>query len=100
MDLTIDYRHFNPEIDFTGTTRSQLKKLSDQFKQQLQQYIKSTLLPALQKEVEQHLPKQAIEITLSEDGEQLRFYYPTVLVDSTGYLRDHVLLEFGIRNHE
>lgn len=39
-----------------------------------------------------------INITLSEDGEQLRFYYPSVIDTPHDYLRDHVLIEFGIRN--
>ena len=35
---------------------------------------------------------------MSDDGEQLHFYYPSALGNSTSYLRDHVLLEFGMRN--
>lgn len=98
VDITIDYRHFNPEVDFKNITRSQLKKLSDLFKQQLQEYIQGTLLPYLKEQVLQSFSEKSIEILLSDDGEQLRFYYPTVLGNSGGYLRDHVLLEFGIRN--
>ena len=98
VDITIDYRHFNPEIDFAHISRSQLKKLSEQLKQHLQAYLKTTLLPYLQTQATQSFPQKSIEIKLSDDGEQIHFYYPSILSDSAGYLRDHVLLEFGIRN--
>lgn len=38
------------------------------------------------------------DIELSEDGKQLRFYYPSVIGELYGYLRGHVLNEFGVRN--
>ncbi len=98
VDITIDYRHFNPDLDLKNTSRSQIKKISENLKQKLQEYIQSSLVPYLKKQVKENFPSQSIEIILSEDGEQVRFYYPTVLNNLIGYLRDHVLLEFGIRN--
>ena len=60
--------------------------------------MSETVLPYLQNHVLNLFPNQIFEITLSDDGEQLRFYYPSIINISHGYLRDHVLIEFGIRN--
>lgn len=46
----------------------------------------------------QLLPSHRFNLTLSEDGEQLRFYYPSAVNSTPNYLRDHVLIEFGMRN--
>ena len=122
-DITIDYRHFKPELDLENTSRSQIKKVSTQLKLQLQVYISETVLPYLNNEIEKSLPKNLFNITLSDDAEQLRFYYPSVvntrfltaengdditsesgdylLVEedkNSAYLKDHVFIEFGVRN--
>lgn len=97
-DITIDYREFTPTIDLAHISRSQLKKISDQLKKQLQTYVSETVLPHIQGCINHELPENAFEVQLSEDGEQLRFYYPTITNNQSGYLRDHVLIEFGMRN--
>lgn len=97
-DITIDYREFNPTLDLANISRSQLKKISDQLKKQLQAYVSEVVLPHLQAYVIRELPSEEFEIQLSEDGEQLRFYYPSLANNHPGYLRDHVLIEFGMRN--
>ncbi len=97
-DITIDYRMFMQEVDLNTITRSQLKKVSKQLKKQLQAYVSETILPYLQYKVCICFPNQDFEITLSEDGERLRFYYPSIIHSLRGYLRDHVLVEFGIRS--
>ena len=97
-DITIDYRYFNQTIDLGNITRSQLKKVSEQLKRQLQAYVSEVVLPHLQEHVISELPGDVFEIELSDDGEQLRFYYPSLANGHAGYLRDHVLIEFGIRN--
>lgn len=97
-DITIDYREFNPTIDLAHISRSQLKKISEQLKKQLQSYVSTTVLPHLQECIIRELPRDSFEIQLSDDGEQLRFYYPTIANNQTNYLRDHVLIEFGMRN--
>jgi hypothetical protein len=97
-DITIDYRYFNQTIDLVNISRSQLKKISDELKKQLQVYVSGVVLPHLQDHVISELPNDGFELQLSEDGEQLRFYYPSLANGQAGYLRDHVLIEFGIRN--
>lgn len=98
-DITIDYRDFaEKEIDLEKTSRSQLKKISEQLKGQLKHYVHNTVLPLLAEKLENQFPAQEFEMILSEDGEALEFYYPSIMTDSIIYLRDHVLVEFGIRN--
>ena len=122
-DVTIDYHNFKPDLDLENTSRSQIKKISAQLKKELQSYIAETVLPFLEGEIKKSLPKNQFSITLSHDGEQLRFYYPSVvsslflttegglyLTTENGkelivtrnkndeYLRDHVFIEFGVRN--
>lgn len=97
-DITIDYRSFKPTLTLAGLNRSQLKKESDHLRMELKNYISQTALPYLKNELEKTVPNKNFEITISDDGEQLRIYYPSVLSQLHGYLRDHVFLEFGVRN--
>jgi len=97
-DVTIDYRHFMPPLDFQQLSRSQLKKVSEQLKEHLKEYAANVVVPYLQQEIENTFPQQRFELTLDAEGEQLRFYYPSVIHTFPDYLRDHVLIEFGIRN--
>jgi hypothetical protein len=96
VDITVDYRNFLNELDLSSISRSQLKKISEQLRSQLITCITDTVLPHLQQEMAT-LNIKPIEISLSSDGEQLRFYYPSTL-NMHHYLRNYVLLEFGIRN--
>lgn len=121
-DITIDYRNFKPDLDLNDT-RSQIKKAIKELRGKLKNYISETVLPFLNDEIDKSLTKKLFNITLSEDGEQLRFYYPSIvntaflvtdmedqLITDTGdyliyshtqndnYLRDHVLIEFGATN--
>ena len=98
VDITIDYDNFKKDLNLETTSRSQLKKISEQLKKQLIDYVSHTVLPHLEKEAQQLKLKTPIKITLSDNGEQLHFYFPSAIADNLNYLRDHVLLEFGIRN--
>lgn len=98
VDITIDYRNVIGELDFEQTSRSQIKKVSKDLKKELKILTETKILPHLQKRIALAFSNNTIDIALSEDGESFRFYYPTVNKKSLGYLRDHVLVEFGIRN--
>lgn len=98
IDITIDYKHFRDPINIKTISKSQLKKISAELKSALQDFTKTKIAPYLKEKLLSQFPKMPISIEISEDGEQVRVYYPTVLSKSLGYLRDHVLLEFGIRS--
>ncbi len=113
-DITLDYRNFESELDLNKITRSQLDKVSKRLKIQLKDYTSNKILPYLNQEFTQAFPQKAHKIILSEDGEKLEFYYPSIIIESLGYLDnnfrdtqqagetsyilDHVLIEFGNRN--
>lgn len=97
-DITIDYHNFKPDLDLVNSSRTQLKKVSNQLKKELKIYISKNALPHLREQISKSFPERTFEITLSEDGEQLRFYYPSVVRASHNYLRDHIFIEFGVRN--
>lgn len=98
IDITIDYTNITSNLDISNTSKSQLKKISDQLKKELLNITKNTILPFLEKQTKELFPDHNIKTTLSDNGEQLEFYYPSALEDGNTYMRDHVLLEFGIRN--
>lgn len=99
IDITIDYRNFSAETDLTKpTSKTALKNLSERLKNDLKQYVQSTILPHLKKRLENNFPKENFKITLRDDGEQLRIHYPSLLEQSENYLQNHLLLEFGGRN--
>ena len=97
-DVTIDYRNFKLDLDLENSSRTYLKKISHELKAKLKTYIMEVVLPYLREQASKKFPEKIIEITLSEDGEQLRFYYPSVINTPHVYLRDHVFIEFGVRN--
>lgn len=99
IDITIDYRNFSAETDLNKPiSKTALKNLSERLKSDLKKYVENSILSHLKKRLEHDFPKETIKITLSEDGEQLRVYYPYLLEPSENYLQNHLLLEFGGRN--
>lgn len=98
VDITIDYRNFVNELNFEQASRSQIKKINENLKVQMKILAHATILPYLKKQTLSAFPNSQIDITLSDDGEKLRYYYPPLFNKGPGYLRDHVLIEFGIRN--
>lgn len=98
VDITIDYRNFVNEFNFEQASRSQIKKISENLKVQMKILAHTKILPHLKKQTFSAFPNSRIDITLSEDGEKLRYFYPALFNKNPGYLRDHVLIEFGIRN--
>ncbi len=98
VDITIDYRNFRSPINFSETSRSQLKKISEQLKVKLGTYLKGELLPYLTQQTDGLPDSNDFEVILSDDAEKIQFYYPSLITGPVNYLRDHVLLEFGVRN--
>ena len=98
VDITIDYRNVVNEFKFEKATRSQIKKISENLKVQMEILAHTKILPYLKKQTLSAFPESQIDITLTEDGEKLRFFYPALFNKNPGYLRDHILIEFGIRN--
>lgn len=97
VDITIDYKNVLGEIDLQKISRSKLKQLEKDLKKHLKDITENQVLSHLNKQLKSN-SFMGVEVVLSEDGEKLKFYYPTLEKRNLGYLRDHVLIEFGIRN--
>jgi len=99
LDITIDHIHLREEpIKLEGATRSSLKKISNELKESLRVFSHDVLLPQIQKQLNAQLPESEFDLMVSNNGEQVRVYYPSVLNEKEAYFRDHVLLEFGARS--
>lgn len=100
IDITLDYRGLSACVDpfADGLSGRQRRKLSEDLKSIVKAHVTEVVLPWLTKRLAEVLPSGDHSLVLSEDGEQLRLYYSSALVDRGDYLRDSVLLEFGGRN--
>lgn len=98
VDITIDYRNFRKDLDISNTSRSQLKKISNELKMLLEDCVINNIIPGLKNSLQTNYPNLDHQIELGEDGENLHFYYPSTIGSNNNYLRDHVLIEFGVRN--
>lgn len=98
IDITIDYQNFKETIDFQNISKSQLKKTSNELKEQLADYASREIKPYITDYVAKEFDKSKFDVTLSDNGEKLYFVYPSVFDTDFDYLRSHVLIEFGVRN--
>lgn len=73
VDITIDYSNFKKDLTLGTTSRSQLKKISEQLKKELPNVSNSIILPLLKNKASDSFPTQKINMVLSENGERLEF---------------------------
>src|SRR5438105_4570106 len=52
LDVTVDYRNYIGATDFTAISKSQLKKISQQLKDELRLSIEKVILPFIQEQIE------------------------------------------------
>ena len=100
IDITLDYRGLSAGVDpfAAGMSGRQRRKLSDGLKGFVKAHVTEIVQPWLAEQLAAQLPGGGHSLELSDDGEQLRLYYPSALSERGSYLRDSVLLEFGGRN--
>lgn len=94
IDVSIDYRALDNTIDpfAPGISKTAQKKLSQILKARLKDHANKIILPYFEKLTKLH-SKFEKPIELSEDGETMRIYCPTVFEKG-----ESVLVEFGGRN--
>ena len=100
LDITLDYRFFNDDFDpfGSGVSKTGIKRFSDRLKAHVQCYARDLVAPALDVATERLVTAGRHEIHIGEDGETIRFTYPSAVEEPHAYLRSEVLLEFGGRN--
>ena len=100
VDITLDYRKFSGGFDpfGAGVSKSAIKKFNLRLKDKVKEYTHSTVMPYLKTELAHHLGGDNGKLELSDDGENLRVFYPSLLEGGGDYIKSSILIEFGGRN--
>ncbi len=100
VDITLDYRGldgaFDPFAD--GLSKSRLKKFSEELKFFVREHVHNVIAPYFHTKLAGEFGVDSYRISISDDGEQLRLYYPSVFKTANNYIGNSVLVEFGGRN--
>lgn len=97
VDVTIDYREFIPELDFSKESRNSLKNKRERIKEEMNNYILKTVIPSLQTAFSKEF-NEPLNYKFTE-GEKLFIYYPTIFESKVDdYVKNNVLIEFGGSN--
>ena len=93
VDVTLDYRAFDAGFDpfADGASRTGTRRFSERLRDRTARYIRDAVGPAL-------AAGGRHDIGVGDDGETVRFSYPSAVEAPDGYVRSEVLLEFGGRN--
>ncbi len=100
VDITLDYRGLDSTFDpfADGVSRTRLKRFSDDLKDFVRDHVHRVVAPHLQQSLAVQFAAEKFRLEVSEDGEQLRLHYPTVLEAAGDYVGNSILIEFGGRN--
>jgi hypothetical protein len=100
VDITLDYRGLDGSFDpfAEGVSRNRLKKFSEDLKSFVRGHAHGVVAPHFQKMLEDEFDADAFQLEVSDDGEQMRVHYPSVLEAPGDYVGNSVLIEFGGRN--
>jgi Nucleotidyl transferase AbiEii toxin, Type IV TA system len=100
VDVTLDYRGFDTGIDpfDAKTSKSQIKKLSDSLKGFVRDHAHGVVAPYFADRLREQLESKHARVEISDNGEELRIYYPSALDQTPGYVGNSVLIELGGRN--
>ena len=98
VDITLDYTNFiSLPKPFSALSRTAIKKLSEQLKGCLYDYVQNTVLKDFNDYFNTELAVENINLSINDNGEELRVHYPS-LFSVNGYLQSNILIEFGGRN--
>lgn len=100
VDITLDYRGLDDSFDpfAEGVSRTRLKRFSEGLRSFVRDHVHGVVVPHFQGAADAAFGAGVVRLHVSDDGEQMRVYYPTVLEASGNYVGDSVLIEFGGRN--
>jgi hypothetical protein len=102
VDITLDYRGLDSSFDpfAEGVSKTRLKKFSEDLKSFVRDHAYDVVAPHIQKTLVAEFDSNAaaFRLELSENGEQMRLHYPSVLETPGDYVGNSVLIEFGGRN--
>lgn len=81
VDITLDYRCLDGAFDpfAEGVSRNRLKKFSEDLKSFVRDHAHGVMAPHFQRMLAEEFDAQAFQLEVSDDGEQMRMHYPSVL---------------------
>lgn len=104
IDITLDYRGFDNDIDLSQPiSRTALKKISEQLREDVRAYTHDVVLPHMTRAFELHCKALQPKVELSASGEEMYINYPSLIQSfnnniQSSYISPWVLIEFGGRN--
>lgn len=99
VDVTIDYRSLGKKVmdDLLGMSSRKRDEYGYGLRKQVSDYTDNVIRPYLVDRLAQLRSGQLCEVEVDPDGEKVFVRYPSQAAQG-GYLREHVLIEFGGRN--
>lgn len=101
VDVTFDYRDVRKGLGYDDDpgrmSGERLRKFQKALQEATRKLVLTRVLPRFQEAMTQLVGAGAASPQVDDSGEKLLVPYPSVL-ERDGYLREHVLLEFGGRN--
>ena len=100
VDITLDYRAFRDDFDpfASDVSKTAVRRFSDRLRSRVARHIQEVVAPALRVAADRFEQAPSYEVRIGDDGETIRFVYPSAVEDSIDYLKSEILLEFGGRN--
>ena len=100
VDITLDYRAFEDDFDpfDPAVSKTGIRRFSDRLKGHVQRYTREVMTPALSAAADRLATAGRHEIRIGDDGETIRFAYPSAIEKPLAYVKSEILLEFGGRN--
>ncbi|MYF07178.1 MAG: nucleotidyl transferase AbiEii/AbiGii toxin family protein, partial [Rhodospirillaceae bacterium] len=100
VDVTLDYRAFEDAFDpfAEGASRTATRRFSERLRDRVAGYVRDAVAPALDTAARRLAPDGRYDIHVGDDGETVRFAYPSAVDAPDSYVASEVLLEFGGRN--
>ena len=100
VDVTLDYRAFDDGFDpfADSASRTATRRFSERLRDSVASHVRDAVAPALDDAARRLAPDGRYDIHVGEDGETVRFAYPSAVEAPDSYVASEVLLEFGGRN--
>ena len=100
VDVTLDYRAFDDGFDpfAEGASRAATRRFRDRLEDRVASYVHDVVAPALDAAAVRLAADGRHAVQVGDDGETVRFAYPSAVEERDGYVASEVLLEFGGRN--
>lgn len=101
VDITVDFRGLGCKHsvqELLQLSKSKRRKVSDALIAEVGRYTRESILPYLNDQLKNYGCASECQLSVSDDGESIHVHYPAMSADAKGYLRDHILVEFGGRN--